>query len=196
LPTEASDIPVETGSDGAILSDAGPDPWIAEAQYAQARGGRGGRRAGEPEPSPLQQVRRMIYNHNFEVLRELDPKNPRLFAWTTRDWEPSERDNEILRNEIARVKEEIAEGELERHHNLALQFEKDFLACGLDPEDFVTYVPKNLHRIRPDGLHTGPTSWNKQWRQFFLDRANEDPSTSAVLQQLINMWEKASWLRR
>jgi hypothetical protein len=183
-------------SDGAIISDANPAPWIADAQYAQARGGRGSRRVGEREPSPLEQVRRTIYNHNFDVLRELDPKNQRLFAWTTRDWEPSQRDIQILKNEIFRVRQQRGGWDPEPHHNLALQFERDFLRCGLDPEDFVTYVSRDLHRIRPHGLHTGPSSWNPQWRDFFLERATGKTSMDDVLRQLIKMWENASWLRR
>jgi hypothetical protein len=177
----------------AVISEAVPDPWIPDAQYAQARARRGGRRASERELSPIEEIRWMLFNHNLDVLRELDPHNRRLTYMSDPDWVPSERDNEALRSEIARVR---GAREFERHHNLSSEFGPQFKACRLDPEDFITYVPRDLHRIRPNGLHTGTDNWNAMWRKYFAQRSEDELHTEQVLRQLLNMWERAPWLRR
>ena len=182
--------------DTSLVSDASPDPWIPNEEYAQAGARRGGARASTREFSPLEQMRWDLYNHNIEILREVDPNNRLLFSLRDENSAPSQREIYTLENEIARaLREQGRRGEFENHHNLPREFNKDFLRCGLDPEDFTTYVPRNLHRIRPEGLHTGPTNWNSQWREYFL-QSSDDDGLDDVLRKLIDMWEKASWVRR
>lgn len=184
----------EEGGDSAVLSDASPSPWIANAQYANLRGRRSGRRASEREITPIEEIRWTLFHHNLHVLGELDPRNPLLFRYTEPDWVPSDRDNEQIRHEIARAQRQNALNE--PHHNLPREFDAKFRACGLDPERFITYIPRDLHRFRPDGLHTGPFNWNSEWRQFFRERQDKELSDEEVLKQLLKMWGSAPWLKR
>jgi hypothetical protein len=180
-----------------VISDAAEDRWIPGARYVQARGRRGGGRVGEREPSTAESVRFMIYNHNRAVMRELDPQNPLITTpfVSTRDWVPSAYDNDILRREVERLRYERGLG-LEPHHNLAREFAKRFRNCGLEPEDYVTYLPSDVHRLLPNGLHTGPENWNAVWRKYFRDQGSREPSSEEILMQLMKMWESAPWLQR
>jgi hypothetical protein len=84
-------------------------------------------------------------------------------------------------------------------HNLPRQFRKEFNACGLDIEDYVAYLARDLHRLRPDGLHTRLYNWNKVWREYFAKGQTSGPSAEQaeeILKQLIRMWENAQWLKR
>ena len=71
---------------------------------------------------------------------------------------------------------------LEKHHLLPLQFEPYFSKAGLSVEDYTVGLPKDLHRLKPGGLHTGPDNWNKQWDMF--RRQFENPSGKQVEQHL------------
>jgi hypothetical protein len=42
-----------------------------------------------------------------------------------------------------------------------------FEALGIDPDDYVMYVSPSEYRLKPFGLHTGPSIWLKEQRQFF-----------------------------
>jgi len=47
---------------------------------------------------------------------------------------------------------------------------------------------RDVHRLKPGGLHTGSDNWNKVWRRFFM----ENPAAKAeqIIQQLQEMkWE-------
>jgi hypothetical protein len=180
-----------------VISDAAEDRWIPGARYVQARGRRGGGRVGEHELSTAESVRFMIYNHNRAVMRELDPQNPLITTpfVSTRDWVPSAYANDIVRREVERLRYERGLG-LEPHHNLAREFAKRFRNCGLEPEDYVTYLPRDVHRLLPNGLHTGPENWNAVWRKYFRDQGSRDPSSEEILMQLMKMWESAPWLQR
>jgi RHS repeat-associated protein len=52
----------------------------------------------------------------------------------------------------------------EGHHFLPKQFADNFKKVGLNPDDFVDPLPRDVHRLKPNGLHTGPyqDSWNGQ----------------------------------
>jgi hypothetical protein len=180
-----------------IISDAPEDSWIPGARYVQARGRRGGGRPGEPERSTAETVRFNIYNHNRFMLRELDPQNPLITTQfiSTRDWVPSARDNLLLEREIDRLRYERGLG-LERHHNLVKEFENRFRECGLEPEEYVTYLPRDMHRFLPDGAHTGPNNWNSQWRQYFQTQGSRKPDPEEILMQLMKMWKDVPWLKR
>ena len=75
----------------------------------------------------------------------------------------------------------------EGHHFLPKQFADRFNKVGLNPEDFVEPLPKDVHRLRPGGIHTGPYegSSNGQWQQFFNDNPNY--TQQDVLNQLAKM---------
>ena len=58
---------------------------------------------------------------------------------------------------------------VETHHNLpqAPRFRKYFDRAGLNIEDYTEPMTRGRHRLKPDGVHTGPNNWNKQWDKFF-----------------------------
>jgi hypothetical protein len=66
---------------------------------------------------------------------------------------------------------------------LATYFER----AGLDIEDYKIPLNKAAHRLRPNGIHTGPyaESWNGVWDQFF--KANPNASKQEILDQLEKM---------
>jgi hypothetical protein len=55
------------------------------------------------------------------------------------------------------------------------------------------FVPKGLHRLRPDGLHTGSSHWNAQWRQLF--QKYEKPAPEQFFEQLNMMLKQIPWLQ-
>ena len=71
---------------------------------------------------------------------------------------------------------------VERHHLLPRQFKKQFEDAGLNIEKFVVELPRDVHRLKPGGLHTGPNNWNKQWDAFFAQNANA--SRAQILNEL------------
>ncbi len=83
--------------------------------------------------------------------------------------------------------EEAVKAADELHHLLPRQFADLFKARGLDPEEFTIRLPKDLHRLTPGGIHTGPfeKSWNGQWENFFKQTLN--PSREQILDQLVKM---------
>jgi hypothetical protein len=180
-----------------LISDAPEDSWIPGARYAQARGRRGGGRTGEPELSTAETVRFTIYNHHRAVLRELDPQNPLLTTQyvSTRDWVPSRNDNDLLRREIEWIRNDRRLA-LEPHHNAPREFADLFRACGIEPNDYVTYLPRDAHRFRPDGLHTGPNNWNTVWRRYFKEQGDAKLKSEDIHMQLMKMWDSAPWLKR
>jgi RHS repeat-associated protein len=74
---------------------------------------------------------------------------------------------------------------IEQHHKLPRQFKDKFEAAGLDIENFKAAIPKDAHRLLPDGLHTGESSWNSQWAKFFQE--NPGATRGQILDQLANM---------
>ena len=139
----------------------------------------------------------MIYNHNRAVMRELDPQSPLITTQflSTRDWIPSAYDNYVLRREVERLRYERDQG-LEPHHNLPREFANRFREFGLELEDYITYLPRDVHRLLPNGLHTGPGHWNARWREYFGKLATEKAKSEDVLRQLFKMWESAPWLKQ
>jgi hypothetical protein len=180
-----------------VISDAAEDSWIPGARYAQARGRRGGGRIGQRELSAEEAQNFDRYHYNLRVLRDLDPQNRLLTTqnFTTRDWIPSRDDNYFLQRELDLVRRRGG-FDLERHHLTPLEFAARFRACGIEPHDYIAYLPAVAHRLRPDGLHTGPNNWNSVWRRYFQEHGSEDTDSEAVLRQLIQMWDSAPWLKR
>lgn len=65
-----------------------------------------------------------------------------------------------------------SEQPIEIHHNLpqAEDLVDWFKDAGLDIEDFTEPMPRDVHRLLPDGLHTNREwvdNWNEMWKQFF-----------------------------
>jgi Predicted lipoprotein of unknown function (DUF2380) len=176
-----------------VLSDADPDFWFPGAKYAQNLTRRGGGLQWR-ELSPLEGMRVLTYDHAFKTLRELEPNHPQLRSMSTSTWVPTFQDSSRLNEVIARIKAERGLSELESHHNFARQFAPNFRACGIEPDDYQTYLPRSFHRLRPDRLHTAPTNWNAQWRQYLTENQNAQPEK--LFEQLHNMWKQIPWLDR
>jgi RHS repeat-associated protein len=79
----------------------------------------------------------------------------------------------------------------EVHHTLPQQFADEFAEVGLDVNsgDFLFDLPKDVHRLKPNGLHTTTNplgqTWNASWKDFFMK--NPDFSKTDVLNQWQNM---------
>jgi hypothetical protein len=161
-----------------------PDVVYAQYRIRGARRGPAGRDLTFPEENRL-----FLYDTAIETLRRLDPKNPQLESIYGPGWVPSNEDIQTINREIEtlrRGERDLGrERDLEKHHNLPQEFTDEFKACGLDPDDYITYMLKKEHRLRPDGLHTGPNSWNAQWREFF--RQHDDPTPDEIHEQLNSM---------
>jgi Predicted lipoprotein of unknown function (DUF2380) len=168
-----------------VISDADENDWVSGARYAQAQP-RGGRRGpvGRELTVP-EQNRIFFYDSALETLRELGPKNPNLESLSTPGWIPRQEDINRLNEEIVRLKRERGLSWLEPHHTLPRQFRDKFDALRIDIEDYITHMPNYLHRLRPNGLHTGPEHWNSQWEQFFRDHRN--PTRDEVFEHLNGM---------
>ncbi len=109
---------IQAADDSTILSDVDPAAWIPYAQYANRSTRRGGRRASEPELSPAEEIRWTIYNHNLDVLAQLEPRNRLLFSMHDERWVPSQSHIRMLREEIERTLRQRRPSYIEPHHNL------------------------------------------------------------------------------
>jgi Predicted lipoprotein of unknown function (DUF2380) len=185
----------ETGGSAnqrTVLSDADPETWIPGAQYAQNSIRRSGGGLQWRELSPLEGMRVALYDSAFRTLRELEPNHPQLQSLSTSNWVPTFSDASRLNEEIARIKARRGLSELERHHNFPSQFASQFRACGIEPEDYLTLLPRSFHRLRPDGLHTTPINWNARWDQFLSDQPTAKPEE--LLKHLHGMWKNVLWM--
>jgi hypothetical protein len=81
---------------------------------------------------------------------------------------------------------------LEPHHNFPRQFSPQFRACGIEPENHLTYLPRSFHRLRPDGLHTTSINWNARWDEFLSAQPTAKPEE--LLKHLHGMWKNVPWL--
>ena len=181
----------------AVISDAPEDSWIPGAQYVQARGRRGGGRIGQRELSAEEAQNFERYHYNLGVLREQDPTNRLVTTrnFTTRDWIPSRDDNYFLQRELDLVRRRGG-FDLERHHLTPLEFADRFRGCGIEPDDFIVYLPRAAHRLRPDGLHAAPNSWNTDWREYFKEQGSRQLTSEELLTQLMKMWNATPWFKR
>ena len=64
---------------------------------------------------------------------------------------------------------------IERHHLLpqAERFQKYF--AKFDIEEYTVNLPRWLHRLRPNGIHTGEDNWNAAWDDFFRENPRATP---------------------
>ena len=171
-----------------VLSDADPESWSPGEKYAQYSLRRGGGGLQWRELSPVEGLRVMLHNNASRILRELDPQNAQLQSMNTSTWVPTFEDTNRLNEEIARVKTGRRLSDPKSHHNYPQQFAPNFRACGIEPEDYRMFLPRSYHRLRPDGLHTGPNNWNVQWREFLTERPDAKPNE--LFDQLHRMWKQ------
>ena len=74
----------------------------------------------------------------------------------------------------------------ETHHELPQQYKEQFKKAGIDIEKYTKELPKDAHRLKPDGLHArGPNGWNQTWGKFFAE--NPNATKEQILQQLDRM---------
>jgi hypothetical protein len=139
-------------------------------------------------------MRVALYDSAFRTLKELEPNNPQLQSLNTSTWVPTFSDTNRLNEEIARIKFRQGLSDLESHHNFPRQFSPQFRANGIEPNDYITYLPRPFHRLTPDGLHTSSINWNARWSRFLKEQPNARPET--LLEQLHNMWKSVPWLGR
>jgi hypothetical protein len=80
--------------------------------------------------------------------------------------------------------------QMETHHLLpkANEFAALFRRAGLDISKYTIRIPKGMHRLRPDGIHTGvrSQSWNGAWERFFEARG-PDVNADEILEHLLRM---------
>ncbi len=82
-------------------------------------------------------------------------------------------------------------GAIEMHHLLpkSKKFRSFFEGAGLDIEDFKIPLPKDAHRLKPNGIHTnGGGNWNKVWKKYIDEYPNA--SRSDILEQMKRMREQ------
>jgi hypothetical protein len=194
LPASARAETRAPANDSTVLSDADPETWIPGAQYAQGSIRRSGGGLQWRDLSPLEGMRVALYNSAFRTLKELEPNHPQLQSLSTSTWIPTFSDTNRLNEEIARIKVTRGLLDLESHHNFPRQFSAEFRAGGIEPDDYLTFLPRSLHRLRPDGLHTTPTNWNAQWKEYLRKNAQQKPE--GLFEQLHNMWKNIPWLGR
>ena len=174
-----------------VLSDADPQELIPSSRYAQISPRRGAIGPGGRELSPPESIRLLLHSNAHRILRNLDPKNPQLESLSSPTWVPTQRDINRLHEEIANVLRKQSVCEFEVHHTLPRQFSTWFNDAGIDIEDYKTYLPRDQHRLLPNGLHTGSENWNAQWRRFFEEK--RDPTQKQILELLSDMLKKRSW---
>jgi hypothetical protein len=174
-----------------VLSDADPQELIPGARYAQNLPRRGATGPSARELSPPESIRLLLHSNAHRILRNLDPKNPQLESLSSPTWVPTQRDINRLHEEIGNVLRKQSVCEFEVHHTLPRQFSPRFNDAGIDIEDYKTYLPRDRHRLLPNGLHTGSENWNAQWKRFFDE--NERPTQKQILELLSDMLKKRSW---
>jgi hypothetical protein len=179
-------------SNSTVLSDADPETWIPGAEYAQNSTRRSGGGLQWRDLSPLEGMRVALYDSAFRTLKELEPNHPQLQSLSTSTWIPTFSDTNRLNEEIARIKVRRGLSDLESHHNFPRQFSPQFRAYGIEPEDYLTFLPRSFHRLRPDGLHTTPINWNARWDEYLNNQPKSKPEE--LLKQLHGMWKNVLWL--
>jgi hypothetical protein len=174
-----------------VLSDADPQELVPGARYAQNLPRRGATGPSGRELSPPESIRLLLHSNAHRTLRDLDPKNPQLESLSSPTWVPTQRDINRLHEEIAKVLRKQSVCEFEVHHTLPRQFSPRFNGVGIDIEDYKTYLPRDRHRLLPNGLHTGSENWNAQWKRFFEQK--RVPTQKQILELLSEMLKKGSW---
>lgn len=193
-PSPVRSDPARLPASSGILSDADPETWTPGAEYAQNSIRRSGGGIQWRDLSPVEGMRVFMYDNAFRTLRELEPDHPQLKSMSTSTWVPTFQDARRLNEEIARIRAQRGSSGLEEHHNYPRQFESNFRACGIEPEDYKTILPRAFHRLSPDGLHAGSINWNPKWKTFLIEHPN--PRPEQLFEQIHNMWINVPWSAR
>lgn len=127
----------------------------------------------------------MLYAHAHRTLRRIEPRNPQLKSISSDTWVPTNEDLNRLNWEIETSRRRQSILDLEAHHAFPRQFSDRFERAGINTEDYIAYLPKDRHRLRPSGAHTGTDNWNAQWRRFFEEESR--PSQDKLFEQLRRM---------
>jgi len=71
-------------------------------------------------------------------------------------------------------------------HRLIVQAVGRLADAGLriDDDEFIIYLSRSDHRLKPNGLHTGPNNWNKRWGDFFKGHGNTPPDAKEIMRFL------------
>jgi hypothetical protein len=151
--------------------------------------------------SPLEEIQLTRYNHALGTLREVQPTNPHLSALDTSTWFPQSWDIYALKQEIARLKAqdptmfppEVQKrlSGLDNHHPLPLDFEPEFKAMGIDPEDYAMFIDAGWHRL----LDKKPYRWQGEWDDYLANNKNlrqEDviAKLNAMMKQKPFIWSQ------
>jgi hypothetical protein len=195
IPKKYTEFALSLGIPGLGLRSAAParpttpslrdlPTWMQDAPFARAL-------------TALEDIQRMRYNHIYDTVREIDPTNLRLSALDRSRWFPQSWDIYELRQEIAKLKKQLAEhpeafdletrrklSALDDHHLFPNQF--DFQSLGIHPDDYQMFLDAGWHRL----LYK---YWNPLWRQF-LNRW--PPATQEeIFEQLRTMMKQTPYLR-
>jgi hypothetical protein len=146
---------------GALARDVVRDTVPARVAVAEPP-------AVAPTLSVEEQVRQKLHRLATNNLRELDPEHSLLSSPSDGTGVPSFQDIRKFNDEIKLIRVPKGRLDWERHHALPQDFNGEhFTPAGLDIEDYVIFMPRADHRLRPNGIHTGPRHWNKRWNEFF-----------------------------
>ena len=152
----------------------------------------GVRRGGPPRPlTPRQELDQFNYIGLLNQLRQVNPRHPRLTGIQPEGWVPNERDlfelRSIVESEMRNAGQAAGFPRLERHHHLPRQF-WELLPADTDPEsaEYVSWLLRELHRLKPQGMHTGNDHWNAVWGKFLKDDYNrKKPKIDRELDRMI-----------
>jgi hypothetical protein len=140
------------------------------------------------------------HSEAHELLALLDPGNQALKDVDNLTANPTNDLVERLHKEIEKNKSkapQVVGQKIELQHNLPQEkaLREYFEAAGLDNKHYTTFLKLDDHRlISGNGIHTGPNSWNRQWRDFMKDNPKPDPVK--IQQQALKMMKGLRWQRQ
>jgi len=156
---------------GSPVNRFDPEPsWLQEdapeAQYLPV-GGRG----GPPRPRRVTttgELEWLTYTELMKKLTALNPHHPLVSSpFARRNSVPDYRElkglREIVEQEIMRTRSTMPIPRLERHHLLSKQHRGLMpLEVDIESREYTAWLLREVHRLTPKGLHTGPDNWNKE----------------------------------
>ncbi|MBL8704748.1 MAG: hypothetical protein JNM30_07895 [Rhodospirillales bacterium] len=110
----------------------------------------------------------LTYTDLMKKLAELNPHHPLVSSpFARRNSVPDYRElkelRDIVEQEIMRTRSTMPIPRLERHHMLPKQH-RGLMPLDVDIEsrEYTAWLLREVHRLAPKGLHTGPDNWNKE----------------------------------
>lgn len=165
----------------AALTQVASEAETMAAAVRAAKLGAGGRQLTFPEDNRL-----LLYHRGLQMLGGLDPSNRLLQIRTPPAGAPSLDNIRMVNGEIKAVRQHQGLTNLENHHEFPQQFSPWFNSRGIEaPQDYRSYIWAPDHRLRENGLHAGPYSWNYRWENFILNDLSVSPDR--IHQQLNEM---------